>query len=345
MPLARNTFLRTIVEYAETVGVRREDLLQEIDLDAALIDQPGAFIDAAKLIDAVAYAARASGRNDFGMMLGAQNDHRTLGPVGLLIEHCRTVVDAVAEGSRYLHLHNAALTYKIKREGANYAFRVGIGAQGRYDSAQYVELLLTMAMRFFRLMLGERWAPLYVTFAHRRQAGDLAYRRAFGAEVRFGEHANAVVAAKADFERKLPQGDPRIRRVVERMLDEIDREQSENIVAKLAPIMRPLLATGHAHAADVARVVQLSPRTLQRRLAEAGTSFQEVLDSVRLEIAREYLPRPGMTLARLAPIIGFSEASAVSRFLRDAGGVKGYKRRPSPKPTPQLKQAFAAWGN
>jgi AraC-like DNA-binding protein len=90
--------------------------------------------------------------------------------------------------------------------------------------------------------------------------------------------------------------------------------------------LRPLLASGDASAAHAAKILGLSPRTLHRRLAERSTTFQRVLDDVRLDLVREHLPR-GMKLTELAPILGFSEASAVSRFLRATGGFKHHKRR------------------
>src|ERR1700687_5064886 len=75
----RNTLLRSIFERAAMDGVRRDEILAEIDLDPALANQPGAFIPSENIVDAVEFAAIATKRSDFGLELGGKQDHRTLG--------------------------------------------------------------------------------------------------------------------------------------------------------------------------------------------------------------------------------------------------------------------------
>lgn len=331
MLLARNTFLITIVDFAESYGVPRAELLAEIDLEPAVLDIPGAFVESSKLVDAVAYAARACGRRDFGMLLGHHNDQRTYGPIGLLIEHSSSVSEAVALSLRYVQLHNAALTYSLTpTKNDTYTFALQLSARGRYPIHQYIETQLTLWLRFARAMLGETWAPLSVHFAHQRQAERAAYLRTFACSARFGEPFSGLVVKRADFDRNV-KSDPRVREVTRAMLDDLDREFDRNIVVKVATVLRPLLATGRLNAAAVARALSLTPRTLQRRLTERGTTFQDVVRDVRVQIAREHLARPGMTLARLAPLLGLSEASAVSRLLRHAGLSRARKRKPAAK--------------
>jgi AraC-like DNA-binding protein len=329
MLLARNTFLITIVDFAEAYGVARDELLEEIDLEPAVLDVPGAFVESSKLVDAVAYAARACGRRDFGLLLGHHSDRRTFGPIGLLIEHSSSVSEAIAISLRYVQLHNAALTYELTpAKNDTYTFAMLLSARGRYPIHQYVEAQVTLWLRFARVMLGEHWAPLSVHFAHPRQAERAAYFRTFGCSARFGEPFSGFVVKRADFDRNV-KGDPRVREVTREMLEDLERAFDRNIVVKIATVLRPLLATGRLNAAAVARALSLTPRTLQRRLTERGTTFQDVVRDVRVQIAREHLARPGMTLARLAPLLGLSEASAVSRLLRHTGLSRPRKRKPA----------------
>jgi AraC-like DNA-binding protein len=327
MLLARNTFLITITDVAEFHRVKRADLLAELGLDASAIETAGSFVEASKLVDAVAYVARASGRRDFGMLLGGHNDHRTWGPIGLLLEHSSSVSDAIALSLRFVQAHNAALTYALNPAARDtYTFELKLAARGKYPSHQYIETQLTLWLRFARLMLGETWSPLAVHVRHARQADARAYRRTFGCPVRFGEAFDGLLVARADFDRNVKH-DPRVREVTRLMLADLNRALDENIAVKVASVLRPLLGSGRAGAAAVAKALSLAPRTLQRRLAERGTTFQDVVRDTRLQMAHELLPRPGMTLARLAPLLGLSEASAVSRLLRQSGGPNRTRRK------------------
>lgn len=316
-PMARNTMFRSILELAEAHGVTRRKILSHIDLDASDALRPGALVPSFKLIDAVEFAALATGRRDFGLLLGAQNDHRSLGPVGVLAEHCRTVGEAIAEGSRFLHLHNAALHYSLESEGEWCLFRVRVRLRvpGRRISKHYVEAVLTMFVRFCRLVLEPKWKPIEVRVEHERMAMPGAYRVAFGGPVRFQQDVNAVVLAASDLERPLVTADHRIKRLVQRLLEEIEQDERENIAARVTALLRPLLAAGHASPSRVAALLSMAPRTLQRKLASEGTSFKDVLSDLRIDLAREHITR-GTKLTDLASILGLSESSAVSRFLR-----------------------------
>src|SRR5690606_34507346 len=130
--------------------------------------------------------ALVTGRDDFGLMLERTAGHRTLGPVGILIENCRTLGQAVAEGARYLHLHNAALKYSLEPCGEHYVYRAEIDARGRYAPRHYIEPLLSTSVGFFRHTLGPDWPPVTVTMTHARIGSPAASARAPGCPVAFG---------------------------------------------------------------------------------------------------------------------------------------------------------------
>ncbi len=314
--LGRNTFLRNVFELAEFYGVSRSKILAEIDLEPALAAELGAFVPSEKLIDAVEFAAVATQRNDFGLLLGSQNDHRTLGPVGVLAEHCRTIAEAVAEATRFLHLHNSALLYTLTPNDNRYAFRLQLDARGKYPPRHYVEALLTIFVRFCRIVINDEWRPLSIRFEHQQAADRAAYWRTLGCDVTFGQERNEVLAPMADFDQPIATSNPRIKDLVQRLLDDQRHEEAENLKTRVVSLLRPLIAAGEASAANVAALMSLPPRTFQRRLAEQGTSFQEILIETRCKLVDEFLSRPGMTVSDMAPILGFSDVSAVSRFVR-----------------------------
>ncbi|MOA52784.1 HTH-type transcriptional regulator VirS [compost metagenome] len=66
----------------------------------------------------------------------------------------------------------------------------------------------------------------------------------------------------------------------------------------------------------LAQTLQLSPRTLQRRLREAGLSFSQLLDETREQLVLHYLRDPALELAEIAFLVGFSEAGSLARAFR-----------------------------
>jgi AraC-like DNA-binding protein len=330
MPLARSSLLPVIVEFAERLGVPAAELLDDVELDPAMLSHPSTIINSAVLINAVAFAARATGQRDFGLKVAVSDDARALAPIAILATHCGTVQEALAATARQLRTHNSALNYELAIDGPNYVWSLRLGAEGKYPSGPYIEMCLAYCVRLCTFLAGESWRPDEILFAHEREADPAAYRRAFGAPVRFGQPTNAMIARRAPLDRPIDRADPRIRDLIQALADIQERERREDIVVRLGPVLRTLLAVDDASATRAAQVLGLSPRTLQRHLAERATTFQTVLDDVRLSLVREHLPRPGVTLTALAPILGFSEASAVSRFLRATGGFNQHQKKEAP---------------
>ena len=93
--------------------------------------------------------------------------------------------------------------------------------------------------------------------------------------------------------------------------------------AETRDAVRVALEDGQPQLAEVAKRLKTSPRTLQRRLGAEGTSFQDVVDSVREELARIYMAdtKRRYTVGELAYLLGFSEISALSRAFKRWTGM------------------------
>src|SRR5512147_1326982 len=116
MALAKNTLLLATIDLAETLGLSRSRIFQEIELAEHFAEAPDSMVPAAKVIDAMEFAGWRTQRLDFGLMIAERRDHLNLGLLGLLIEQCTSVAEMHDVGKRYLHLHNGALAFDLIRE-------------------------------------------------------------------------------------------------------------------------------------------------------------------------------------------------------------------------------------
>jgi len=94
------------------------------------------------------------------------------------------------------------------------------------------------------------------------------------------------------------------------------RPKTDDLVDKLRHAIRDALKAGEPNIERLATRLALSGRTLQRRLADLGTSFQEVLDQVRFDLARAYLRDARLDLSQVAYLLGYSELRAFDRAFR-----------------------------
>jgi len=92
--------------------------------------------------------------------------------------------------------------------------------------------------------------------------------------------------------------------------------------------LRLLMLSGHVSGEDTARMLSMHRRTLNRRLKAQGTTFQSVLDRVRLEAARQLLEGTRLPLDDIAASLGYASVSPFMRsFRRWTGTTPGQWRR------------------
>jgi AraC-like DNA-binding protein len=106
----------------------------------------------------------------------------------------------------------------------------------------------------------------------------------------------------------------------ERLLRE-RAQATRGIVAQVHASIVRTLAREPVRLAGIAAELALSPRTLQRKLADAGATFQQVLDAARYALAMDYLRQDGLSLVDIAFLLGFQEQSAFTHAFREWSGV------------------------
>lgn len=104
--------------------------------------------------------------------------------------------------------------------------------------------------------------------------------------------------------------------------------EDASFVARARMVIRELVLGGDASVRNVAKALNTSGRTLQRRLQHEGTSLQQLISAVRCELAMEMLRSPGQSSNEISDQLGFSAPSAFHRaFKRWTGMTPGQYRR------------------
>lgn len=337
MTLARNTLLLATLDLAESLGLSRSRIYQEIQLNENLAEAPSALVPAEKIIDAMEFSAWRTQRADFGLMIADRRDHLNLGLLGLLIEQCSSVAEMHDVGKRFLHLHNSAVEFELTRGRARGIAKLKLKSQPYYEPRHYVEAVIAMYVRMLGLVLGPKWRPLLVYFTHEQLGGRAGYERRFGKGVKFRQKFDGVIFKPSELDRKAAARNPQTKLKYENLLRELSASGAScDFIAEVARLARLLLPSGEAKVHRIAELLATSTRSMQRRLRERGTTFEELLAQTRLQMAREYFGQDGMTLNKVAPLLGFSEPSAASRFLAQKAhtNTRELKRRSLTKRAP-----------
>lgn len=189
--------------------------------------------------------------------------------------------------------------------------RVGMllpGAQRAVPQQRY-DFVWCVLLRTLRCASGRDDAtPVLVEYAFPEPANCQAYSDTFGCPVHFGMPQNVMEFADTDMVMALPQAAP-----LSGVLANLARAEPPTFSAKVQALLASLLPKGPPLRDDVAARMMMSERTLQRRLAEEGTSFTILVDETRRELARQSLNSGELSLKMLSFQLGFSEPSAFYR--------------------------------
>jgi AraC-like DNA-binding protein len=121
--------------------------------------------------------------------------------------------------------------------------------------------------------------------------------------------------------RRLPvvSADPHLSDILARYCEETlaSRQRARgSLRVRVENVIAPLLPHGKPQAQVIARKLNMSPRTLARRLADEGLSFASVLDEMRRELALRYLTDAKLSISQVAWLLGFQEAGALTHAFR-----------------------------
>ncbi len=168
-----------------------------------------------------------------------------------------------------------------------------------------------------RINYQQNFAPISVALMHSRPRCKKKYDEFFRCPVSFGAKTTSLVLSLEQANRNLPSGNKQMAafsdQMMSRYLDELGKEKLTHRVRK---IIVDNLPSGNVTIEMVARELALSTRTLQRLLQEEGTSFIELLNKTRQDIAKSYVIDCRHDLTEVAFLLGFSELSSFSRSFK-----------------------------
>jgi AraC-like DNA-binding protein len=176
--------------------------------------------------------------------------------------------------------------------------------------------LAAMCLQVARTLTGMTVAPQSVAIAAPRPARTDELERFFAAPLRFDAPLSALTLSSEQLALPMRKADPALLAVLTRHAEEILARLPAAPGRWIDQVRRALVESfraGDPDLAGVARRFAVTPRTLQRRLREEGSSFQTLLDDARHDLALSYLRDPRRTTSEVAHLLGFHEASAFYR--------------------------------
>lgn len=320
--LSARVVLRT-VEFCRRRGHDAAALCESAQVSLELLRDPNARVPYGAVARLAERALAITGDVDFGLHLAEDVGEPEHFDIGLLLMMASPTVGAAMErfaaSQRYWGDGPRATFLRV--EGGMVIRYALPGAEGNYARHANECAMAEIALGV-RVLSGQPLGARVVRFAHAAPERLGEHRRVFACPLEFDAHRTEIEFDDAVLEAPLPQANAAFLAIFQQQMDAALARlpAPADATSAVRDVARAALLGGNCNLAETARAMGVSTRTLQRRLQAEGTSFAEVVDALRREIALAYVHKQ-VPLAEIATLLGYSDATAFHHAFRRWTGV------------------------
>ena len=327
--LIRAAALRGFDTLVAELGGDPGDYLRRAGLDPAVLGDDDALLPGEKFAACLALAGGELGRPELPLLLTQRQDMGVLGPLAVCLESAPTIGEAVRSGDRFLVMHASEASVQVLPDPRGEPGVIAI-ALGRAAEPLGIDLGLGLIHRLLLLVRGGPYGLRGVHLPGAPLAAESVYREIFGAPVRFRTGAGLLRVPASLLDERLDSGDELVHEMAVQYLETHGREHAATVSGQVHRVLASSLGSSPRLIGSVAGLLAMHPRTLQRRLAAEGTTFEAVLDEVRRESAYRLIVTTDLPLRQVAGMVGLSEPAALTRACRRWFGAPPRELRKRP---------------
>jgi AraC-like DNA-binding protein len=309
-----------VLHAASRLGVDRTQLMQACGLSDSQLSDPDArvpFTTQERLWQQLACLEQ----DEPGLALGCNLAPGPFSVLGYLLQSSPTLGDALAAGLRYQRLVGEGGEVQLREQGEELHLLYRPLHPELPATRTRVLALMACWVQMLHPLL-ENWQLLRVQFVHPQPTALDSYIRTFACPLQFAAADYGIVLPKALASTALIQANPPLQNLLRQHAEALlARLPSEGLSARVVALLGEQLARGEPDRGELAQRLHLSERTLQRRLAEEGCNYQQLLNDTRQQLAEQHLSSGNLPAAEIALLLGYSEPSVFFRAFRQWTGL------------------------
>jgi AraC-like DNA-binding protein len=269
-----------------------------------------------KLLEA---AADALADSALGLHLAKQANPREAGLLYYVASAAKNLGEALVLFERYFRIVNEAVHLKLTRAPKGVVAEVSFVGVSRHHVQQNADFGIAMILKALREVTGRNIRPTKVTFVVVRRSDLREFERFYGCPVEFGAPSDRLVFSNETLALPLITEDRYLLETLGPICDAAARDRGTPKVTLRAIVeneVERLLPHGKTEKRIVAKTLGLGARTLSRRLADEGTTYEEVVDQLRRSLGLQYLKEPSLSLSQIAWLPGYGGSTSFNHAFR-----------------------------
>ncbi len=229
-------------------------------------------------------------------------------------KYSRDLKQVTENTSRFHGIIDPSIAFSLRMAGNFAAFEADWKDPSFARYHRRTEFLLFAALARMRNLTQTQFYPIEMRFQHEIGENAKAFQKLAGFPVVFGAERMEIILSLSSLDLPVPTYDPKLRAHLleygERILAE-RRSPQQKTRAKVEGLITRSLPGHIMQAEEAAANLGMSPRTLARRLKDEGTSFREIVEDLRCDLAQTFITNR-MPLAEIAYSLGYADQAAFS---------------------------------
>ena len=317
--------------YIESRGHDPAPLYRKAGINPQLLQKSDARINIAHVDELWRLAVELLDDPCFGIKMTAHWHPSYVGALGYAWCASSTLRTAFDRVVRYIHVVTEDLDIRIEQTAGGLKVTADL-EKSIFTLPQHHDVVMSVLMHMSRFNYGDELLPVEVCLAHEKPRCEKTISKFFRVPVVYDAPQSSITLSSRDVDEKLSSGNRELALLHDEFLMKYLIEiKKGDIVQQIQSVIIDNLPSGKVTDNLIAKELNLSERSLQRKLKEHGTTFRTVLDDVREMAAIQYIKNPVNTMSDIAFLLGFSEQSAFSRAFKKWTGTSPMKYRDSLK--------------
>ena len=255
---------------------------------------------------------------DFGFRLAERQDIGILGPLAVAMRSSETVGEAMRCASKYVYVYNAAIGFSVRVDNrddqALFVFEI-LSEHGPH-CAQMIEHGVGITCRILSMLSAGRSHLNRVWLPHPAVASRTTYRRHLGAPVEFTAPPAALAIDRGDLEMPLSERNEELRALAVDYLNVQFPTRHTSLRGPGPHGDRTATRDGRVRLRRSGRRPLDAPAHPATAAREEGTTFEDIKEQARRDLAQRYLAHPEVPLAQVTALLDYREQSALTRSCR-----------------------------
>jgi len=316
---ALSSWVLLIAKAIDSYGCDSEKLFDDAGLDHRKLHDPLARFPFPAVTRLWQLATETTGDPGFGLTVANYWHPTTLHALGYSWLASNSLDEAFERAVRYTRIVNTAASgmLRIDRSENSYCIIINAAALAPNPVPSSVDAALAMLMIMSRAAYGEDFRPLRVSLQRDKPDGSQRFVDYFAAPVDFSQAKNAMWLDPQVVTKPLATANPELVRIndqiVAEYLAQLDRS---DVTMQVRSKLIERLPSGYVSEEEIASSINISRRSLQRKLKDQGMSFTQLLENTRRDLSLQYVRDPQHSFNEIGFLLGFSEPGNFSRAFK-----------------------------